>query len=728
MPRPSRLISLLAIPLILLLAGVVAAQDQVTLVVNTVVAAPIPDEAAYQVTAYVTVTDADGQPIGDLTADAFAVSQDGTPVELDSASIAERPVSVLLVLDTSGSMLAEGKIEAVKSAATSFVNGLNAGDQIGVIYFNDQVQIAQNLSDDHRAALTIIDLLAAVDGAGTCLYDAAYTAITAASAAPAGQRAIILLTDGIDETPSGSPCSEHTLQQVIDHANEASTRVPIYTIGVGTRAKPEELQDIADSTGGSAFTGGDAASIDGLFAAISALLKNQYALVYETQTTSGEHTLTITATVGGATAVGSRSFIAPDLLPILTLSGLDDGAILSGSQTVRATVSGRGEIASVTFTLNGEPLAEVTAAPFEVGLTDEDLEAGSHQLSATATLADGSQITRTLAFEVRAAPTGGESGGPEPGPQTGEETGAGEEEESAAPTGLPWWAVAAGGGVVLLIAGVVVALVLRKPPAPKGQIIGGGATLAGSRDTLQARAAIPALDIAAAFGTLHVEESLSLHRGQKFELHGDLVRIGRGAENDVIIPDAPVSRNHAEIRLMPDGLRRLFDLGSTYGSFVNDEKCGPDGLPFEHGDRLQFGTRTIARFEVAFMPVVAGADDRTMDIAGGSLGEEMQFATTPLHEQIDATQMSDDQSGDATQVHVDPSAAETLHAGSARPNVDDGDADATVRASREELEGKKTREVLSPYASAEPAVDETQTIEDGGAESGDGDDRTQMMG
>ena len=55
----------------------------------------------------------------------------------------------------------------------------------------------------------------------------------------------------------------------------------------------------------------------------------------------------------------------------------------------------------------------------------------------------------------------------------------------------------------------------------------------------------------------------------------DKVRIGRAADNDIIINDEMVSRHHAAIYLK-DGKRYISDLGSTHGTYVNDNKVKDD--------------------------------------------------------------------------------------------------------------------------------------------------------
>jgi VWFA-related protein len=603
---------LLAITLILVGVGVVAAQDNVTVIVNDVEATPVKgEEAAYDVTAFVTVTDANGQPITDLSMGDFSVSQDGDEVELNSAAITELPITVILVIDTSGSMAADGKMAAVVDAASNFLDNLSDVDQVGLISFNDEVTVEQKPSTSIDAAGAIIRRLEAVDGAGTCLYDAAYEAISLATGAPTGRRAVLLLTDGVDETPTGEVCSEHTVDEVIEHSQgseEARSRVPIYTIGVGTvNINPDELKDIAASTGGDALFAPSAGDVGSLFDTLSALLKNQYALNYRTETTSGQKSLTVTATTESGTGTGLRDFIVPAPPATLKLSGLDDRAILDRKREIRAT-AGSATIDSVVFSLDGEEIETVTEEPFAITVDPEDLEPGARTLVATATLDDGTELVAELHFSVQeiALPTEDVDSGGQAEPGFDEEP----EEESFIET-VPGW-VFIGAGVVLLgLVGAVIFLATRRSGKKDAGVVLGGP--AGAGDTFGI--------LADAIATLTIAESMALRQGQRFDLSEKGVRLGRSTENDVIVPDGIISRNHAKLVLEGDTYR-IYDEGSRFGTYVNDQKVGTDGVLLKDGDEINIrgdqGGFTRLTYALA-QHLVAAPDDVTMDFSPADL-------------------------------------------------------------------------------------------------------------
>src|SRR3954463_5382008 len=80
------------------------------------------DTARYpDVMLYVGVTGADGKPVGGLAAKDFAVTEDGQPVKIDDFAGGAGPISTVLVIDRSGSMEENDKIDGAQDAARAFV-------------------------------------------------------------------------------------------------------------------------------------------------------------------------------------------------------------------------------------------------------------------------------------------------------------------------------------------------------------------------------------------------------------------------------------------------------------------------------------------------------------------------------------------------------------------------------------------------------------------------------
>jgi VWFA-related protein len=164
----------------------------------------------------------------------------------------QAPVTTVLVLDHSGSMArpAEAgdeltKIQALHRAAGRFVDAMRPTAQTTLLPFSSRVERPEPFSNNKAALKTRVERLDA-DG-GTLLYDAAFDAIELLEAArPEGKRAVVVLTDGVDEAPG----SRHRVDEVIERARE--TKVPLYMLGLGRPVELNEhvMQRMARESGG----------------------------------------------------------------------------------------------------------------------------------------------------------------------------------------------------------------------------------------------------------------------------------------------------------------------------------------------------------------------------------------------------------------------------------------------------------------------------------------------
>ena len=116
-----------------------------------------------------TVSDASGRFVPDLRQDDFVVYEDGRPQDVTYFSAERVPVSLGLVLDTSGSMAGD-KIDDAKSALDRFVYDLlDQRDEVFLYRFSDHPVFVQGWTSD-RALLSRALGRVAPDG-GTAMYD-----------------------------------------------------------------------------------------------------------------------------------------------------------------------------------------------------------------------------------------------------------------------------------------------------------------------------------------------------------------------------------------------------------------------------------------------------------------------------------------------------------------------------------------------------------------------------
>jgi VWFA-related protein len=183
----------------------------------------------------VCVVDASGQPISGLTRQDFIVYENSRsfPVAYFREHKNDEPVAIALVVDTSGSMMP--KLPVVKQSLGSFVTNLNRCDEVILFAFSGNPYLVMPFSTDHQMTAEKIELLHAYGP--TAIFDAVRTALQSLTVADYTNRAIILVTDGIDNS---------SIAKQKDVVEQATTdRVPIYAVGIGdTNAKGQREVEI----------------------------------------------------------------------------------------------------------------------------------------------------------------------------------------------------------------------------------------------------------------------------------------------------------------------------------------------------------------------------------------------------------------------------------------------------------------------------------------------------
>jgi Ca-activated chloride channel family protein len=148
------------------------------------------------VTLPVSVTDRDGRYIPNLRKEDFRLWEDGVEQAVAFFSSVDKPFSVVLMLDTSGST--RFRLDEIQDAAITFVNQLRQDDRVMVVSFDDKVRILTEFTSD-RSRLR--DAIRRTEpGDGTKLYDAVDLVMNQRLNSVDGRKAIVLFTDGVDTT------------------------------------------------------------------------------------------------------------------------------------------------------------------------------------------------------------------------------------------------------------------------------------------------------------------------------------------------------------------------------------------------------------------------------------------------------------------------------------------------------------------------------------------------
>lgn len=144
----------------------------------------------------VSVMDRDGKYIPNLTKDDFRVWEDDVEQKVAYFASTEKPFTVALLIDTSGST--RDKLGEIQDAAIAFVEQLRPDDRVMVVSFSDKIRTLAQPTNDRNALRNAIRQTE--PGAGTRLYDAVDQVINESLSRIEGRKAIVLFTDGVDTT------------------------------------------------------------------------------------------------------------------------------------------------------------------------------------------------------------------------------------------------------------------------------------------------------------------------------------------------------------------------------------------------------------------------------------------------------------------------------------------------------------------------------------------------
>ena len=231
----------------------------------------------------VTVADAAGHYVTDLSQEDFSVFEDGAKQDVTFFSKTNLPIALSLMLDTSASM--DTKLPTAQEAAIGFVRRLRPQDLAEIIDFDSRVTIGAPFTANAAELEQAIRKTSA--GGSTSLYNAVYIAlkdlkkIVARNVEEIRRRAIVVLSDG-EDTSSLLP-----FEEVLDLAKRSETA--IYAIGLrsadivesrGFKEAEFALRQFAQETGGRAYFPNQVADLAKIYGDISDELSSQYTVGY----------------------------------------------------------------------------------------------------------------------------------------------------------------------------------------------------------------------------------------------------------------------------------------------------------------------------------------------------------------------------------------------------------------------------------------------------------------
>jgi VWFA-related protein len=286
---------------------------------------------ARTVAVYATVTEKDGRLIPDLERDAFEIYDNGKlqPMTVFSSEI--QPITVVMMLDRSGSMA--GNFRLVEAAGEAFVRKLRPDDKARIGSFAARIQVdPENFTSDQEQLVRILRTELQEEGP-TPLWNAVNVGISSLLKED-GRRVVLIFTDG-DDNPMNFKLNNQTLIDVMERAQREN--VMIYAVGLASTMPPggrgpfgrrggfgggfgggimsnrpdPGLPTIAAETGGGYFELTRAEDLASTFARVADELHRQYALGFEPSKLDGKtHKLEVKVKHPGAKPRARKSYVA----------------------------------------------------------------------------------------------------------------------------------------------------------------------------------------------------------------------------------------------------------------------------------------------------------------------------------------------------------------------------------------------------------------------------------
>jgi Ca-activated chloride channel family protein len=224
----------------------------------------------------VTITDPMNRLVTGLDKENFQLFEGSATQEIKSFSSEDAPVSLGVIFDSSGSM--SSKMDRAKDAVMEFFKTANPQDEFFMITFSDEPEVV----NDFTSAVEDIQgkLVFTVPRKRTALLDAIYMGVSKMRQAKYAKKALLIISDGGD---NHSRYTEGEIKALVKEAD-----VMVYAIGIydryfqtqEERLGPELLGEIAELTGGRAFTVENPNDLADVATKIGVELRNQYVLGY----------------------------------------------------------------------------------------------------------------------------------------------------------------------------------------------------------------------------------------------------------------------------------------------------------------------------------------------------------------------------------------------------------------------------------------------------------------
>lgn len=256
---------------------------------------------------YATVTDGAGGFVTDLTKDDFEIKDNGKVQTITSFTTDLQPITTMVVLDGSGSMLSA--FNAVTDGANAFIIRMLPNDRTRIASFADQIWMSPMYTNDRDGLLEFMrNQFNLRMGNETRLWDAVDQAVLDLGTQE-GRRIVLVFSDGYD---TSSALGAGTVQGDAIPRDVTLYAIAMWTGRGSTSTRPSaSLERLAQETGGGFYELHETDEMNSTFTKIALELHQQYLMGFEPQTLDGKvHKLDVRVKQQGAKVRARRSYLA----------------------------------------------------------------------------------------------------------------------------------------------------------------------------------------------------------------------------------------------------------------------------------------------------------------------------------------------------------------------------------------------------------------------------------
>jgi len=287
----------------------------------------------------VKATDRSGRSLSTLNKEDFRVQEDGVEQQIFYFEPISAPINVVLLLDLSGSTRDNRSV--MINTAKNFIDSLGAQDRIAVAAFTRKFVLASDFTTDKKELKKSVDKMKKISG-GTAFYDGMWATLDLLRRVKNSRKAIVVLTDGVDESllESGREESNHSFEELLARVGEEDATIyPLYLKKDETdltnelknpdlsewrrrrlerRLAPNlaahrQVEQLAEESAGSVFVVEGENELDGVYQKVASELRLMYSLAYSSTNTAHDgkfRKISVTVKAEGAVTRTRRGYVA----------------------------------------------------------------------------------------------------------------------------------------------------------------------------------------------------------------------------------------------------------------------------------------------------------------------------------------------------------------------------------------------------------------------------------